>query len=589
MLRKGYVVAVGVSVVALLIMIFVMRYYARVNALESHKLQITALAQRQAIALESELQKFTLLPNVLSETQYVHSALQLATPDVLDRLNKKLVSIVEMTGVDYIYVIDRKGKTVASSNSQESSSFIGSQFAFRPYFKEAMAKGEAVHFAKGELTGKAGLFLARRIEDNHQPIGVIVVKVEFGNITQRWQQESAITLVTNLDGIILFASDKSLDFSLLRPLDLVTRDEILRTKQFGLNPLLPAWMKFDENDQTQDQVGSAMQAGIWPISGLDWNIMRIEHIGPALKIAETRSLLQILSMSLLVASFGVYLSWKVTRDRERAMATEGLKGEVAKRTIELVETNDRLRTESEKRDEINARFRRAREELAQANRLGSIGVITASVAHEINQPVAAIKAFAQNAKKLMVRQDEQRVLGNLDAIVELTSKIGVITNELRRYARRDGHVIGKISLHGVIDGVELLMGERIRCAGVSCSIMHQAHQILDVKGERVRVEQVLVNLLQNAIEALENHPNPMIEVRFEVQDSSIVITVDDNGIGIDDSIKSEIFTPFMTNKPKGLGIGLGIARDIVAEFGGSLEIVNSRLGGAAFELRLVKI
>lgn len=578
-----------ISAIVLLTIIFVTRYYAKLNALELHQIETREIAQRHALSLESELQKFTLLPKVLSETQYVQGALNILTPELIDELNYKLSSFVEMTGVDYIFVIDKDGSTVASSNYQAPDSFVGKKFAFRPYFQEALTTGDSVYFAKGELTGKAGLFLARKIVTNQVTKGVIVVKVEFSNIVERWKQEQTITFVTNNNNIILFSSDPSLDFSLLEPLADTLHEQILLSKQFGDKPLTLSWLKLDSNNQTTGPFGRSMLASSWPVSELDWQIFHVSDLSPAIESAKTRSLLQILSLSLLVASICVYLSWKVTRDREREKATEYLKKEITIRTKELVSSNTKLVAESKKRDEINTRFRRAREDLAHFNRIGSIGAITASVAHEINQPAGAIKALAQNATKLLLRKDSEQLARNLDSIIILIGKIGVITSELRQYAKRDGRVIGNISLLDVIEGVDLLMGEKLRAVGIEYSIIYDIDKNIEIKGEKVGMEQILVNLLQNALEALETNISPKIELRISAVDKYIAITVDDNGVGIQEEIRSEIFNPFITDKNKGLGIGLGIARDIAAEYGGTLVESTSVLGGAAFTLKLVKV
>ena len=585
MIKRNYLIGLGIGLVLVVVLSILMGRYARENTLLEHLEKTRSFAHREAMALESELQKFSLLPFVLAETQYVHSALNEPSEADVKTLNEKLSSLVSMTGVDYIYVIDLLGNTTASSNYLGEQSFIGASFEYRPYFKQAMENGSGVHFAKGELTGKGGLFLSRRIEMGNR---VIVVKVEFGKITQRWQQDNVITLIANQDGIILFASDSSMDFSLLKPLDENKQQQIMRSNQFGTEPLIASWLAFDKQYRGFDQSGNMLQAGVWPISDLNWQLLRVDHVGPALKNAEKRTLIIVLSGGILLAIFGIYLSWKLTRDRERVLATEYLKDEVARRTKALVISNEQLRTESAKREKINVRFRQAREELAQANRLGSIGAITASVAHEINQPVAAIKTFAQNAKKLVDRKDELRVLQNLNSIVELSGKISAITTELRRYARRDNQAIEKIFLHKILEGVELLVGDRIRSASVDFQIIGNRINELTLQADRVRVEQILVNLIQNSLEALGGQNAPQLQLTVEEQDKFIAMTLDDNGLGIDEDTLAEIFTPFFTSKPTGLGIGLGIARDISIEFGGSLENVPSRLGGAAFQLRMPK-
>ncbi|MBL0916827.1 MAG: sensor histidine kinase, partial [Sphingopyxis sp.] len=232
--------------------------------------------------------------------------------------------------------------------------------------------------------------------------------------------------------------------------------------------------------------------------------------------------------------------------------------------------------------EANRRFRSAREELAQASRLGTIGQITAGVAHEINQPVAAIRGFAENAGTFLDRGDPAKARDNLGTIVALTERIATIIAELRTFARRSTPSLGPVEIGAVIDGALLLVGDRIREQGVA------VERIGDAKGlrcvaDRVRLEQILVNLIQNALDALAGRPDPRIRIEAEAG-KEVALIVADNGPGIAAEVADNLFTPFVTGKPEGLGLGLGIARDIAREFGGTLDTAVSPLSGAAFRL-----
>ena len=584
-----YWLAAIVAVIAFLIFAASFQNGSRSKALATLQTDTTSVAQGQAWALEGELQKFRLLPLVLSENHYVTQALKVRDHDSALRLNERLELLATRTRAPYIYVVDVNGETVASSNYRSEESFVGRRYEFRPYFQQAMTNGASEYFAKGERTGKSGLFFARRIQEGIQTLGVIVVKVEFASIVSQWKDQNAITFVTSDDGIVLFSSDPVLDFTTLTPLTKSRQDEILTTRQFGDAPLKPTPLAIGADYRGKDANGQHIQAAAVQLSDFDWRIIRAELIRPAIRAADTRARLTILSVGFLLGAIATFLSWRFTRERERAATTAFLKAEVARQTAELSQTNERLEYEFHEREKIIKRFRTAREELAQANRLGSIGAITASVAHEINQPVAAIRAFAENAAKFMARDQHDKVAENIHSIVELTARIGSITQELRRYARRGTQAIGKVKLSEVIDGAELLIGERIRSEGINFDIQVDHENLPCVKAGRVRLEQVLVNLLQNALDAVSGRPDPCITLSAKEDEEFVYVTIEDNGNGVDDAQAKEIFTPFVTTKPQGLGMGLGIASDIMTEFGGSIELSPSALGGAAFELKLVKM
>jgi len=590
---KLYLGVLSATIVAFLLFAFLYRGYARQNALEDLRSETSAAARIQAKALESELQKFSLLPLVLSENLDVLNALEDKSSHRSKRhkLNDKLASLAAKTGAPYLYVIDNTGNTIASSNHDTEDRFVGRSYDFRPYYKLAMDNGVAEYYAKGDQTGKAGLFFARRVDADDKHLGVVVVKVEFGEISSLWKKADSKTFIVNDDLIILFSSDNSLNYLTLKPLSEKRRQEIYKTKQFGDERLNLAPLSFIDDLSGADSMGREVIFEVLTIPILDWHMYRIVPTSTALKTADLQIQLHLLSAAIFILGIGLFIAWRLAVERQRSLTTAYLKTEVARQTKELSDSNNKLELEMHEREQINQRFRKAREELAQANRLGSIGAITASVAHEVNQPVASIHSFAESATKLLNRQELGQAKENLESIVSLTSRIGAIITELRRYARRGNKSISqmsasRISVDDVVDGVELLMGDRIRASGNIFRIVRKDASSLYVKAGRVRLEQVIVNLLQNASEAIEDVPLGTIEMRISSNQEYVYITVSDNGSGIPKEIESDVFTPFFTQKPDGLGIGLGISKDIMNDFEGAIEITPSSLGGAAFKLTL---
>lgn len=581
--------AMTLAVIAVIIFgvsAFSYRNAAHENTLLELQDYIEDVLQNQVQILEKELEKFSLLPLALSENPTVYMSFEEAFPESIERLNEKLAMLAKQTGAPYIYVIDEGGVTIAASNYSQPDTFVGRSFEFRPYFQEAMQFGYSNYFAKGEITGKAGLFLTRQIRDGEKSIGVMVIKVEFEAISNLWKTSDGITFVTDENGIILFASDPSLNFTLLEQISQEQREAIVRTKQFDGEPLLLSQLQIDDMSSGIDANGERIQSASLTMPELGWNVYHVKRIGAAINAKDTQIQANVLSFGIIFLVFGFFMAWRMSLAHQRAKTTCFLKTEVARRTKELSEANSRLEYEAEQRERINDRFRTAREELAQANRLGSIGAITASVAHEVNQPVAAIKTFAENTNKMLDRGQYDKAAKNLSSIASLATRIGEITTELRRYAKRGSQSIAKLTVSDIVDGVELLVGERIRAARISFRVVAPDEELPSVLAGRVRLEQVLVNLLQNAMEAVEPVSGPTIEMHIYKKAKQVAIAIYDNGPGINDAIRTEIFNPFFSAKPKGLGIGLGIAKDIMAEFGGSIELVDSPLGGAGFEIIL---
>ncbi|WP_197976041.1 ATP-binding protein [Sphingomonas sp. CFBP 13733] len=534
--------------------------------------------------LESELQTYRLLPVMLGEYTDVRAALASGTVD--PALNAKLALLAARTGAPVIYALDTQGMTIAASNADRPDSFLGHDYRYRDYFTKAMASGATEFFALGSVSGRPGLYLSRRIDRAGRPLGVVVVKVEFDRIAQAWIQDHMATFVVDADGVILISSDPRLEFHTTRALSPARRRTLAQTRQFGTLPLLRAPLTLaDDRSRLGDGTPAVTVSLPVPIAG--WHLVHMEPLDAALRSAavRTRSATTIAALATIAAMLGAW--WLHQRRKRNAGARAELEAEVARRTAELSATADRLQIEVEQREAADQRFRQAREELAHANRVGSIGTITASVAHEINQPVAAIRTFADNAAAFLARDEPARAATNLQAIVELTSRIGTITAGLRRYARRGAGSIGPVALDAAIDGVRLLIGDRFRAKGVTLDLPSGPEARLTVIAGRVRLEQVLVNLLQNALDAVAERPDARVDVTVGRKGRDVVLTVADNGPGIDPGIADDLFTPFATSKTDGLGLGLGIARDIMTEFGGTLDLVPAPRG-AVFRMILVK-
>ncbi|MFB9970903.1 sensor histidine kinase [Pseudoroseomonas cervicalis] len=226
---------------------------------------------------------------------------------------------------------------------------------------------------------------------------------------------------------------------------------------------------------------------------------------------------------------------------------------------------------------------RLRDELGQANRLAVLGQITASVAHEINQPVAAIRSFADNAALLAERGDSGAARRAMGTIATLTERIGAITAGLRGFARKSTGETRPEPVRGAIEGALLLLGHRLRQHGIAVDLAIEGEPMVRV--ERVRLEQILVNLVQNAIEALQDQPEGRIAIGAAAEGGRVRIRVADNGPGLAPAVRQALFMPFTTTKSAGLGLGLVISRQIAADLGGTLEAPETA-SGALFVLEL---
>jgi two-component system C4-dicarboxylate transport sensor histidine kinase DctB len=364
-----------------------------------------------------------------------------------------------------------------------------------------------------------------------------------------------------------------------------SRRAIRSSRQYGTLPLSPLPLTIAGADMRQadpDAAGRVASVAA-PLAGARLHVLM--PLRPALASANANArLVTLAALALIVGA--LVLVWRAReRQQLQAAARAALEAQVAERTAELRETNKQLEAESAERARADQRYRAAREELAQASRLGSLGQITAGVAHEINQPVAAIRTFADNARQLLDRGETARATDNLGRISALTERIGAITAELRNFARKRTPEIGAVEIGSALDSVMLLIGDRVRAAGVAFE--RRGDLTVRVIADRVRLEQVLINLVQNALDALGSTEAPRVILAVEAAAERARITVTDNGPGVPPDLRDQLFTPFVTGREAGLGLGLAISRDIARDFGGELILVQTGKG-AQFELTLLR-
>lgn len=533
---------------------------------------------RQAL-LDSEIARFRLLPQALADDRDVIAAAR-ADPGGAQRLNAKLEAFANRIGASAIYLVGADGFAISTSNWNRPDSFVGRDYRFRRYYRDALRTGDGAQFALGTVSHRPGLYLARKAAGN----SVIVIKLDFGKIEAQWRTAGGETFVTNADGVILVASRSNWRFAMTRQIGTVAQTAVASDIGApGLNAT-PFTIDHDGLLRMPEQTGALMLAAS-PANRDGWQV----NLALPVRVAVTTPMrsAQIVAALLALVAVGA-LRWLVQRSRQSRERTALLEAAVSERTAEL-------RREMEERTALEQRAALLREELRLANRLATLGQVTASVAHETAQPVAAIRNYAASAGQLLDLGAPDEVRENLSAIDRLAERIGIITAQLRGFARKSstsgngGPAV--VSLAEVLDGARLLLKERLAAVTFETPPIPED---LKVQGDKVRLEQILVNLLQNATEAVAGRPNPRIVLSIEAETDTLRLLVSDNGPGITPEIADRLFTPFATSRAEGLGLGLVIAQDIAQEFGGSLRLMPSETmpgpagapAGATFELRL---
>lgn len=556
--------------------------------------QASTAGALHAAVLRSELERHRSVPLVLAHDPDVTALLAAPSGARVDRLNRKFERLAREARAAAIYVLDARGVALAASNWREPTSFVGSDYRFRPYHEGAMREGQAAFFALGTVSGRPGLYLSRRVDDaSGRALGVIVAKVEFEALEADWRRSGEPTYVADANGVVLITTVPEWRFHATRPLSAAERRRLAAEQTAGAAALTD--LPFPSRPAGLVRVEADIPAGLYASAAdvlpeIGWTVHLLAPAGEAIarSVAASR-LLALLSIALLAAASGILLR---RRQRAAARAVEAeaarieLERRIDARTAELRAANTRLNHEMEERRRAEKSRQNLQDELIQANKLATLGQIAAGVAHEINQPIAAIRTHADTAGVYLDTDDAAGARRSVTRIAALTERVGAITDELRAFSRKTRSETVAVSVEAAVEGALLLVGARMRERSVTL-VRRPVPAGLAVMAERNRLEQVLLNLLQNAIEALRETPDPTVAIEVETKGRRVTIRIADNGPGVAPEVRERLFTPFTTDKRDGVGLGLVISRDIVAGFGGDLSLEPTR-NGAAFLIRLAR-
>ncbi|AHL31638.1 ATPase [Pseudomonas brassicacearum] len=527
------------------------------------------------------LHRYEVLPQILGELPALRAAL--LTPDdgiIQGNANRLLKNISAQTGAEVMYLMDATGKTLAASNWDKHDSFVGRNFAFRPYYIEAMAGRLGRFFGLGTTSAKRGYFFAAAVRDREKVIGVLVVKVDLDHTESLWGKTPEQLLVTDHNGVVILTSRQEWRFRATRPLSDEERKAISAVQPYPTRDPKP--LNLDTNAWlTQTQ--SIEETG-WSVSILAPRTLIDRPVRTVVAIGGAALLVLMLLLGLMMQRRRHYLD----RIAFEGKARQELEGRVAERTSDLEGLNRRLRQEVLEREQAQQELVRAQDDLVQAGKLSALGTMSASISHELNQPLAAIRSYAENAEILLDHQRTEDARGNLKLISELTGRMASIIAHLRAFARRDRHAPESVALQPALDDALALLAKRRRGMEVEL-IRDLPAATLWVEAGETRLRQVLGNLLANALDALtEKGPPRKLWLSAQATETGVNLYIRDNGPGFCMEALGRAGEPFYTTKTRtqGLGLGLAICDTLMRAFGGELSFANHKEGGALITLKL---
>ncbi|KVQ46730.1 ATPase [Burkholderia territorii] len=570
---------------------------------------------RTTNALKSTLDRYESLPYLLGSHPYVQDVL--AEPkraDFTARANRYLEDLNEHAHATVTYVIGADGLCVAASNWRAPDSFVGTGYQFRPYFIDAMGGRVGRFFGIGTISRDPGYYISQPVWRDGRIAGVVVVKLNL-----EWFQgadASEPLVVADDHGVVFLSSVPAWKYHTLHPLTGPVAASIYETRQYAQQPVTPLPLRVEQvldADAEIVRLGHGRRAPRFlaskrRIGEPDWLLVTLAPIAPI--DADARNATIVTGFGFVsVALLAFY--WRMRRARVREMirgrallqqAYAELNRRVEERTADLSEANEQLQKEVGDRIRAEQELRAAHDELIQASKLAALGQMAAGITHELNQPLAALRSFSDNTRVLLDRGEQAAARENLEAIAALTERMGKITNQLKLFVGRAKPRNEQALVVRALRSVLSLLGDRLR--GVALTLTLQDATVspardapldlacdypeLVARCEDLRLEQVLINLLGNALDAVAGVASPAIEVTIAVSVATLAVEVRDNGPGIAPDLLPRLFEPFFTTKEmgRGLGLGLAISSSIASDAGGALTARNAPSGGALFVLTL---
>lgn len=561
-------------VVGLLASLWLGGRYAERRAWNERSIEARGQLQLYAQSIRTLVERFSSVPEVLALDSDIRSLLRAPQDRQLRlALNQRLERLNAAAGSTVLYLLDAQGETLVASNWRDWSSFVGNNYAFRPYFQNALRDGGARYFAVGVTTGIPGYFLSHVVRgDDGELLGVLVVKLELEDLQREWVGQPGVLLVADSYQVVILSNKPIWRFRALQHLDEQARAELVEVRRYAEQALQPLahqvhrhidadadWARVDGPDGNRDYLWQRLHM---PEEGWTLHLLS-EPVGLADSMRSYR--LAAAGIWMTFAFLLLFLAQRRKNQRLQAGIRERLEREVALRTAELREAQDGL---------------------VHAAKMAALGQMSAALAHEINQPLTALQMQLGSLRLLLDSGRPEAVREGLQRIDGLLQRMAALTGHLKTFARKTPAGLSeRLCLGDVLEQALQLLAPRMRSEQVELRTQIDDHA--EVLGDAIRIEQVMLNLLHNALDAMTDSEPRILLARIAREDDSCLLSVEDSGGGIAEETLGRVFEPFFTTKPvgQGLGLGLAVSYGIVRDLGGSLEAHNGELG-AVFTMRL---
>lgn len=512
-------------------------------------------------AVEAEVERLRSLPSVAAEDARVRRAL--AGTGALQDANAYLETVAAHAQAGDLFLIDAQGNTIAASNWNRPGSFVGQNYGFRPYFQEAMSKGKGQFYGIGVTTGVPGYFLATRIEAEGAR-GVLVVKMDLRPLQTVWRTADADVALADPHGVVFLSARPDWEYRPLTALNPDELDQLASTRAFTGVDLAAAVPLLPGAPDGSDARGEGWIGRIATMPSTGWQMIAARHTTGLQLMAFGAAVLAMLATLALIGMVKA-------RDQRRQIVALRLSQAEALESMVRARTAD-LAREVEARTQVEIDLRATQDALVHTEKMAALGRMSTAIVHEISQPLAAMEATL-SAAELGLGPTDTATANRLAKARGLIRRMQRTTKHLKSFARKDVAERSLIDLGAPVVSALELVAPRARAVGVM-PVFHPPKEKIEVVAGVVRIEQVVANLLLNALDAVADVPDAQITITLTAENGCARLCVTDTGKGISEADLPNVTEPFFSTKLSGesLGLGLAICKAILSDFQGTLSI-----------------
>ncbi len=508
--------------------------------------------------IQSELQRNSVVPLLLARDPELIAALREGN---FATTSQQLIDVQSEIGAASIELLDNSGRVVAATDRNQ----LGKNRTTEAPFVEARRANDTSFLVQELESGGFGFSFARAVRQGSDLLGVVIVGADLSKFERSWAGFADAVALMDSSGRIILATEprwrgRSLEEALA-----------LRDAPSAIARALRVTADWAQNPPDAFVRGEAVLRSEVRVPFRGWRLVSFTRYDSVRESVNAALALLLTGFALLLALVFYILS-------RRAWSQSAV---FQQESAELRALNARLQREIAARVRVQKDLAVAEQTLAQSAKLASLGEMSASVSHELNQPLAAMKTYLAGARLLLKSKRAEEAMAAFQRIDDLIDRMGAIARTLKSFARKGGEAFAPIDLRTCLADALTMMEPMLRDSRVLVVRTVPPEPVI-ILGDTVRVEQVILNLVRNAVDATRGVNSPQIDILIS-QGETVKLTVRDNGHGIENI--DAMFEPFYTTKPAGKGVGLGlpISSGIVTDHGGRLTAFNPPEGGAVFE------